>query len=49
MLKTFSSLAMLFTAANSKRLSPIEKHYAAMNGDVISPPLADNSTYGNTE
>ena len=54
MLKVFSSLAMLAMAVTSRRLSSVERHYAAMNqqmanGDVISPPLADNSTYGNTE
>lgn len=48
MLKVISSFAMLFMATSSRRLSALEKHFA-MNGDVIAPPLADNSTYGNTE
>lgn len=49
MLKIVSSLAMLAMAVNSRRHSAFEKHYAAMNSGIISPPLADNSTYGNTE
>lgn len=53
MLKVFNSFAVLATAATSKSLSGFEKRYAAMNdlmnSDIVPPPLADNSTYGNTE
>ena len=49
MLKVVSSLAVLVMAVNSHRHSAFEKHYAAMNSGILSPPLADNSTYGNTE
>lgn len=53
MQSVFSSVAVLATAVASKNLSGFEKRYAAMNdlmnGSVLPPPLADNSTYGNTE
>lgn len=48
MFKLFSTLASLAFVSSARR-QPVglEKHYRA--NDVIMPPLADNSTYGNTE
>ena len=46
MLKVFSTLASLVFTLSSARLS---KHMFSDMNDVIMPPLADNSTYGNTE
>jgi len=46
MFKVFSTLAAsLFLAANARNF--LNKIVGA--SDVIAPPLADNSTYGNTE
>lgn len=49
MLKVFGTLASLAFAANAVKSSNWEKIYSQTNGNVLSPPLADNSTYGNTE
>lgn len=49
MLRIVSTLATLAFAANAAKPTSWEKLYAKTNGNVISPPLADNSTYGNTE
>ena len=50
MLRIVSTLATLaFAAKAAKPADHWEKLYAHTNGNVMSPPLADNSTYGNTE
>ena len=47
MQKLVSTVASLVTVSSAQRHYGLEKHYRA--NDVIMPPLADNSTYGNTE
>ena len=47
MLRVFSALATLAFAADASKSRNWEKTYR--NGDYLSPPLADNSTYGNTD
>ena len=46
MLKLFTTLATLAFAAQAR--PSLKKHLSSAN-DVIMPPRADNSTYGNTE
>ena len=45
MFKVFSTLTTLFMAVSAKNWV----HKQWNSNDVIMPPLADNSTYGNTE
>ena len=47
MLKLFGTLAALVLTANASGLG--KKRFHGFANDVIMPPLADNSTYGNTE
>ena len=48
MQKLVSTLTSLVAVSGAQRHAyGLEKHYRA--NDVIMPPLADNSTYGNTE
>ena len=45
MFKVVSSLACLLMAVTASKV----RTFAGANTDVIMPPKADNSTFGNTE
>ena len=47
MLKVFGTLAALVLTVSAYGLE--KKRFHGIGNDVIMPPLADNSTYGNTE
>ena len=47
MLKVFGTLTALILAVSASGLG--KKRFQSFANDVIMPPLADNSTYGNTE